>query len=175
TSSSLADYLGSRPLTGIKTGFNEAYLIDTPTKEALIEADPKCARIISPYVRGSDIGRWTLNWDGMWMIAMKSSGDHSWPWTEAAGSAEEVFRHVYPSLYAHFAAYEHQLRKRQDQGRYWWELRSCAYWDAFASPKLFYQLIMQYERCRQSGNLGSCWVEELGLPATPLLQNSEAL
>jgi sodium transport system ATP-binding protein len=41
--------------------------------------------------------------------------------------------------------------------------------------ELFYQLIMQYERCRQSGNLGSCWVEELGLPATPLLQNSEAL
>ena len=31
--------------------------------------------------------------------------------------------------------------KRQDKGRYWWELRSCAYWDAFEKPKIFYQEI----------------------------------
>jgi len=33
------------------------------------------------------------------------------------------------------------LRKRQDKGRFWWELRSCAYWDAFEKPKIFYQEI----------------------------------
>src|SRR4051794_10670625 len=27
----LVDYAGTRPLNGIKTGFNEAFLIDTPT------------------------------------------------------------------------------------------------------------------------------------------------
>jgi hypothetical protein len=36
---------------------------------------------------------------------------------------------------------EEPLRKRQDKGKYWWELRSCAYWDAFQRPKIFYQEI----------------------------------
>ena len=36
---------------------------------------------------------------------------------------------------------EDALRKRQDKGRHWWELRSCAYWDAFEKPKIFYQEI----------------------------------
>jgi hypothetical protein len=31
--------------------------------------------------------------------------------------------------------------KRQDQGRFWWELRSCAYWNAFKEPKIMYQEI----------------------------------
>ena len=30
--------------------------------------------------------------------------------------------------------FEDPLRKRQDQGRFWWELRSCAYYDAFERP-----------------------------------------
>lgn len=31
---------------------------------------------------------------------------------------------------------EGKLCKRQDQGHYWWELRSCAYYDAFEKPKI---------------------------------------
>ncbi len=42
--------------------------------------------------------------------------------------------------------YEAALRNRTDQGRYWWELRSCAYWEQFAQPKLYYQLI-QFHPC----------------------------
>jgi hypothetical protein len=30
------------------------------------------------------------------------------------------------------------LRARQDQGRYWWELRPCAYYESFFEPKLLY-------------------------------------
>lgn len=112
----LSDFAGAKPLTGIKTAFNDAYLIDTPTKEALVKADSKCAAVIRPYVRGADIGRWGLDWAGVWMITMKSSGDHAWPWAEAADRAEEVFRRAFPSLHAHFTKYEAALRKRQDQG-----------------------------------------------------------
>ena len=36
---------------------------------------------------------------------------------------------------------EDALRKRQDKGRNWWELRSCAYWDDFEKPKIVYQEI----------------------------------
>ncbi|MDY0166183.1 MAG: N-6 DNA methylase [Thermoguttaceae bacterium] len=142
----LVEYVGVAPLTGIKTAFNDAYLIDTSTKEALVKADPNSVPLIRPYVRGADIGRWALNWDQLWMITMKSSGDHPWPWAEAGESAEAVFRDTYPALHAHFAKYEAPLKKRLDQGRYWWELRSCAYWDKFSAPKLYYQLI-QFHPC----------------------------
>ena len=142
----LSEFVGSKPLTGIKTAFNEAYLIDGATRDALVSADPNCAGIIRPYVRGADIGRWSLDSAGYWMVAIPSSGDYSWPWSESGNDAERIFERVYPSLYAHMKQHETALRRRCDQGRYWWELRSCAYWDRFKEPKLYYQLI-QFHPC----------------------------
>ena len=84
----LADFTGVKPLSGIKTGFNEAFLIDSATRRKLIEADPNCTEVIRRYVRGQDIARWHPNWAGLWMIAMKSSGDHRWPWSDAGEQAE---------------------------------------------------------------------------------------
>ena len=63
-----AEYAGVKPLYGIKTGLNEAFLIDTPTREQLVRDDPACADIIKPYLRGQDIDRWHAPWDGLWMI-----------------------------------------------------------------------------------------------------------
>ena len=77
------------------------------------------------------------------MIAFKSSENRDWPWSNAGEHAEEVFRNTYPSIYARLKGeeYEADLRTRQDQGRFWWELRSCAYWDDFLKPKIMYQEI----------------------------------
>ncbi len=36
------------------------------------------------------------------------------------------------------------LRHREDQGRFWWELRPCVYYDAFQRPKTIYQVIQFY-------------------------------
>lgn len=139
----LPEVAGSRPYRGILTGFNEAFLIDTPTRDRLIAIDANAAAIIRPYLRGQDFERWCPEWAGLWMIAMKSSGDHSWPWSEAESEdvAEAIFQTHYPSLHAHFLVFEDRLRNRQDQGRYWWELRSCAYWSQFDAPKIMYQEI----------------------------------
>ena len=142
----LSSFIGTKPLTGIKTAFNDAYLIDDATRNALISADPNCGEIIKPYVRGADIGRWCLDSGGYWMIAISSSGDFSWPWANSGDNAEAVFERAYPSLHAHMKRYEASLRKRSDQGRYWWELRTCAYWDQFREPKIYFQLI-QYHPC----------------------------
>ena len=43
---------------GIKTGFNEAFLIDTATRDRLVAADPASAEIIKPYLRVQDVQRW---------------------------------------------------------------------------------------------------------------------
>ena len=135
----LANFTGVKPLSGIKTGFNEAFLIDSATRQKLIDTDPNCSEIIRRYVRGQDIARWHPDWAGLWMIAMKSSGDHRWPWADAGEEAENILATTYPSLHHHFKQFENRLRSRQDQGRYWWELRTCAYWHLFDQPKIIYQ------------------------------------
>jgi hypothetical protein len=135
----LSEYLGAKPLMGIKTGLNEAFLIDTPTRDRIVALDPGSADIIRPYLRGQDIGRWSPDWAGLWMIALKSSGDHEWPWAGAGQDAESIFSRTYPGIHRHLKPLEGALRKRQDQGRFWWELRACAYWKELSKPRIAYQ------------------------------------
>jgi hypothetical protein len=135
----LREFAGAIPLLGIKTGFNEAFLLDTATKERLVAADPKSASLFRPYLRGQDINRWTAEWSGLWMLALKSSGNHPWPWANAGRKAEAIFAATYPAIHTHLSEYREALKKRQDQGEHWWELRACAYWDKFDQPKVMYQ------------------------------------
>jgi hypothetical protein len=137
----LKEFAGVKPNWGILTGFNEAFLIDDKTKISLIQADPKAAKIIKPYLRGQDVKRWSPEWQGFWIILLKSSANHLWAWSETTETAEEVFAQTFPSLYLHLKPFEEKLRQRHDQGRYWWELRSCAYYHLFEQPKLIYQEI----------------------------------
>ena len=89
-------------------------------------------------LRGQDFSRWNADWAGFWMIVLKSSENHSWPWSDSGTEAEGIFVRTYPAIHGHLNRYRDALTKRQDQGRYWWELRSCAYWGDFDSPKIMY-------------------------------------
>ena len=53
---------------GIKTGFNDAFIIDNQTKDALIAQDPRSKEIIKPVLRGRDIQRYRARWADMWLI-----------------------------------------------------------------------------------------------------------
>ena len=134
----LSEFAHVKPSYGIKTGLNEAFLIDTPTKNRLIRDDPRADEVIRPYLRGQDIKRWSPRWADLWMIVLKSSADCSWPWSNAASTAaaEECFQQTFPTLYGHLKPLEEKLRHRQDKGRYWWELRACAYYELFDRPKI---------------------------------------
>lgn len=152
----LAEYAGVRPLYGIKTGFNDAYMIDTATKERLIAEDGRAVEVIKPYLRGQDIDRWLPDWAGLWMIVMKSSSDFVWPWASAPTeqAAETIFAATYPSIHRYMKAFESLrdpktgklkgLRHREDQGRFWWELRPCAYYSEFGTPKTLIRRIAFY-------------------------------
>ena len=54
---------------GIKTGYNEAFIIDTETRDRLIREDPRSEEIIKPILRGRDIRRYSAQWAGLWLIA----------------------------------------------------------------------------------------------------------
>lgn len=80
--------------------------------------------------------RWSIGWDDLWLIVLKSSGDYPWQWANAGDKAEEVFEAIFPSVHAHLETLKDALVKRLDKGRYWWELRSCAYWREFGGSKI---------------------------------------
>ena len=145
---SLKAYAGDELLYGIKTGLNAVYLIDGKTRESLVSEDRNCEHLFKPYLRGRDIRAFHGAWNDLWMLCLKSSSDYKWPWAKAESetSAEATFRDTYPSVHAYVKQFEGRLRKRSDQGRFWWELRTCAYWDSFDTAKILWPDICKKPR-----------------------------
>lgn len=136
----LKEQVENRIFMGVKTGFNEAFVIDQAKRGELIDEDPRSGELIKPWLRGRDIKRWRPEWAGLYIIAIQNSGDADAnnPWSDAKSEAEArgIFKENYPAIYDHLIWWEPQLHKRQDQGRFWWELRACAYYAEFARPKI---------------------------------------
>jgi adenine-specific DNA-methyltransferase len=130
---------------GIKTGLNEAFVIDEATRKRLIAEDPKSADLIKPWLRGRDIRKWKAQWAGLYLITIASSANREWPWSKekSEAKARALFAKAYPAIYRHLSQYEKKLRIRDDQGRFLWELRSCVYWEEFERPKIVYPDIAQ--------------------------------
>jgi type I restriction-modification system DNA methylase subunit len=140
TGTPLGEYVNGRFYYGIKTGFNEAFVIDEETRSRLIAEDPKSTELIKPWLRGRDIKKWKAQWAGLYLIAIASSANRHWPWSneKTEKTSRSVFMKTYPAIHNYLAQWEEKLRKRDDQGQYWWELRSCAYYEEFEKPKIIY-------------------------------------
>src|SRR5260221_8083627 len=67
----LGEFVGDKILYGIKTGFNEAFVIDRRTRDKLIAADPRSVEIIKPFVVGRDIKRYGLDAEERYIILTK--------------------------------------------------------------------------------------------------------
>lgn len=112
-----------QPLRGILTGFNEAFVIDEKTKLELISADPKSKNIIHPTLRGKDIAPYGIVDPKLWIIVSKDGID---------------VPKEYPAIYKHLSKYQSELQKREDQGKFWYNLRPCTYYEEFDKPKIIY-------------------------------------
>lgn len=148
TGTPLGAYVKGRFYYGIKTGFNEAFVIDGKKRAELIAADPKSADIIKPFLRGRDVKRWQATHADLWLIKIESSANAPHPWKDAKNPWQK-FSDTYPAIAAHFESLKQikdkmgithwqRLKDRDDQGTYFWELRSCAYWSEFERPKIIY-------------------------------------
>lgn len=121
-STPLGQLVNGKIYYGIKTGFNEAFVIDRRTRDQLIRADAKSAEIIKPFLVGEDIKRYRVDYNDRYIILMK------------IGTPIEQ----YPAVFAHLQQYQAQLEKRWDKGSHWWELRACDYYEQFEQPKIIY-------------------------------------
>jgi anti-anti-sigma regulatory factor len=131
---------------GVLTGFNEAFIIDTETKDRLCKEDPKSIEILKPILRGRDIQRYSYKWAGLWIIKIESG------WTNKNRDRKEpetFFKESYPAVYKHLKTFGNTkgkgkgLYNRDDQGDYWWELRDCDYYDEFEKEKIVWQEIVR--------------------------------
>ena len=133
----LEEYVGGKIFYGIKTGLNKAFIIDEATRKKMIQEDPKSAEIIKPFLVGKDIKRYQPpEIKGKYLIFIpngwtnKNSGNvkNKWKW----------FQEQYPALADHFSPLAQEAESRWDKGEYWWELRTCDYYQEFERPKIIY-------------------------------------
>jgi len=132
----LSEYVKGQIFYGIKTGLNAAFVIDVATKERLIAEDPKSADLIKPFLAGKDIKRYSIPDKGRYLILIPKG------WTrQHSGSAPNALRWLsenYPAIANHLLPFREKAEKRYDKGEYWWELRTCDYYEEFEKEKIIY-------------------------------------
>jgi len=110
------------PLYGIKTGLNEAFVIDTQTRDRLVAADPRSADLLKPFLKGENIKRWRVEPEGLWLVNTPRG---------------KVDVEAYPAVRDWLLPFRDRLEARATQQE-WWELQQAqlAYQPKMEAPKI---------------------------------------
>ncbi len=119
---------------GIKTGLNEAFVIDSKTKEMILGDDPKSIEILKPILRGKDIQKWLPEYANLYLIT--SHNGHT------LENAVDVNKYL--AIKNWLDSNEPKLSNRSDSGKTPYNLRDCAYWQDFEKPKIIYPNMTKY-------------------------------
>jgi hypothetical protein len=131
---------------GLKTGLNDAFIIDGKKKDEFIEQDPQSAAILKPLLRGRDIQKWKADFQDLWLIYIPWHFPlHNIPNIQGASEVAEVeFSRQYPVIFNYLKGFKTELSKRNraETGiRYeWYALQRFGsnYWNDFRKPKIIY-------------------------------------
>ncbi|WP_080054409.1 DUF7149 domain-containing protein [Spirosoma aerolatum] len=116
---------------GIKTGFNDAFIIDGAKRAELLNEDPKSAEVIRPILRGRDIKRYSYEFADLYLIA-------TFP------SLKLDIEQQYPAIKGHLLSFG-RARLEQSGGsgarkktnNKWFETQdSISYWEDFNRQKI---------------------------------------
>ena len=128
----LGEYVNGQLYRGVVTGLNDAFVIDTETRDRLIAADPNSADLIRPWLRGRDVRRWRTEWANLHIIFSRR------------GTPIER----YPAIEAHLSQFRPDLEPKRTRGAKrgrapgtyrWFEIQAnTAYYRAFDQPKIIY-------------------------------------
>jgi len=136
----LRDYVKGKILYGIKTGLNEAFVIDSATRDRLTAEDPMSAELIKPFLAGRDIKRCHPLPAGKFLIFTRRGTDIQ----------------KYPAIEKHLQQFKEMLMpkpagwkgtdwKGRKPGQYkWYEIQDAIdYFAEFEKPKIIVPAIVQ--------------------------------
>jgi adenine-specific DNA-methyltransferase len=127
---------------GVLTGFNEAFIIDTETRNRILanckdeEERKRTEKIIKPVLRGRDIGKYYYKWAGLWVICTFPS--------------KSIDINRYPALKEYLASFgkrllqDGKLGHRKKTLNQWFETQdNIAYYPEFEKEKIVWQEIVR--------------------------------
>ena len=136
----LGEYVNEKIYWGIKTGFNQAFVIDGAKRAELIAKDPKSAEIIKPLAVGDDVRKWRTNYKDKWLIFTRRG----------------ININDYPAIKKYLEQWKLDLMpkssSRESRGRkpgsyQWYEIQdNVAYYAEFEKPKIVYPEICKETR-----------------------------
>ena len=137
---------------GIKTGFNEAFIISTEKRDEILancktdDERSRTAELIRPILRGRDIKRYGYEWAGLYLIATFPSKNYD---------IEQ-----YPAVKQHLLSFGmerleqtgkdytvdgQKVKARKKTNNKWFETQdSISYWEDFNKPKIVYPNMTKY-------------------------------
>ena len=121
----IKDWEGVKIYFGIKSGLNEAFIINEKIKNELVKKDKEALEIIKPILRGRDIERYKILFANLYLIVSKIGLDIK----------------KYKSVFEYLEKFKSQLLKRTDFTSgvmEWFNLRPCDYYEKFDEPKIIY-------------------------------------
>ncbi|GAA8876669.1 class I SAM-dependent DNA methyltransferase [Helicobacter pylori] len=133
---------------GILTGCNEAFIIPTEKRDAILNAcktqeeRERTERLIKPILRGKDIKRYSYEWADLWLI-----NTHNGYTSAIKSKIPPIDIEKYPALKSHLDSHWDTIATRCDQGDTPYHLRNCAYLEDFEKEKIVYPCIMAKEPC----------------------------
>ena len=123
---------------GIKTGCNEAFIIDTEKRDEILsncqseDERQRTAELIRPILRGRDIKRYGYENNGLYLINTHNG---------VKGKIPRIDINDYPAVKAHLDQYWDKISVRADKGDTPYNLRNCAYLDLFFQPHICWKAV----------------------------------
>jgi hypothetical protein len=131
----LGEYVDGRIFYGIKTGLNEAFVIDERTRNRLVAEDPRSAELIKPFLIGRDIKRHGTPASNRYVIFTRRG----------------VCIDCYPAIKGHLTTFKDRLMPKPEgwrgegwtgrkPGKYeWYEIQDTVdYYAEFEKPKILW-------------------------------------
>ncbi len=103
----LSRYSSNEVYYGIKTGLSDVYVIDEACATRLVAEDSRSAELLKPFVQGTHMRPWYVEQSAKYLLAIKSSNDYEWPWSQCGDKAEEVFEANFPAIHAYLDGHRH--------------------------------------------------------------------
>jgi type I restriction-modification system DNA methylase subunit len=127
----LKDLVEGRILYGIKTGLNEAFVIDGKTRHSLIKGSARSSEVIKPLLAGDDVRHYTLHFRDSYLLYMYHG----------------INIDRYSAVENYLKPFRKKLESRATRQE-WYELQQpqSAYVPFFSRPKIIYPQISMSSR-----------------------------